>query len=323
MDHGTLREKTQNHFGSFLVAIFLLHTSTLLAEEGLLNQYYKDAHQSFQQGNFPKAKDQLIELLRIRTDLPEAHNLLGVVYDRLGNGAMAGQHFQTALKLNPDFLEARSNLALHLISRGNLEDALRLVHQDFKEPDIHFLVVTALRRKKAYRKALDYALKITQLFPDYPLAHLYAGIELQFLGELQQASEHYTKATALAEKNPKVQTAAKFGLASTLAKEGDYVTAVPLLEEIIHANAGDVDARLELGGIYLKTGKYKEAAKVLQEAISFSPQERRAYFLLANVLERLGDHQEAEKRFAAFLDLEKKQTSPKTDKPAIYAKGRD
>jgi hypothetical protein len=41
-------------------------------------------------------------------------------------------------------------------------------------------------------------LKITQLFPEYPVAHLYVGIESQFLGELQQAREDYTKAAALA-----------------------------------------------------------------------------------------------------------------------------
>jgi Flp pilus assembly protein TadD len=128
-------KKKQNCVGFVMIAAFLLLTSTALAEESLLDQYYNNAHQAFQQGNFPKAKDQLIRLLKIRTDIPEVHNLLAVTYDRLGNGAMAKQHFQTALKLNPDFLEARSNLALHLISQGNLEGALRLVHQDFKEPD--------------------------------------------------------------------------------------------------------------------------------------------------------------------------------------------
>jgi hypothetical protein len=39
---GLSERKTENHFGFLLIAIFLLHTSTLLAEEGLLDQLYQE-----------------------------------------------------------------------------------------------------------------------------------------------------------------------------------------------------------------------------------------------------------------------------------------
>ena len=215
----------------FFLVFFFWHPWSLLAAESPIERTYNAAYEAFQQGNLTRARDQLIQVLKLRTDIPEAHNLLGVVYDRMGNSELARQHFEVALKLNPDFLEVRSNLAQLLVSRGNLQAALKLVHKEFKEPDVHYLMVMALRRKKAYSKALEHALETTRLYPDFPLTHLYAATELQFRGELQQAQEHYEKAAALGVGIPKVRIAAQFGLASTLAKKGDYEAAMPLLRK--------------------------------------------------------------------------------------------
>src|SRR6185436_5789607 len=114
-----------------------------------------------------------------------------------------------------------------------------------------------------------------------------------------------------------------FGLASTLAKKGDYEAAMPLLRSIISSNTNDIDARLELGNILFKTGAYAEAIKLSEEIVSIDAQERRAHFLLSNALRRLGRVAEAEKHFRVFQELEKASSSPEKGKPAIYAKSRD
>jgi Flp pilus assembly protein TadD len=303
-------------FLSLFLVVILLQAFTLLAEESLVNQYYTEAYQAFQQGNAMKARDLLLKLLEIRTDVPEAHNLLGVVKDSFGDDTTAKSHFETALRLKPNYTEARSNLALHFINEGSLDKALRLVHDGFAEPDVHYLVVTALRRKGDFVKALDYAVRITQTFPDFPPAHLYAGMELQSTGELQEAERHFRQAIVLAKNDPEVLAAAKFGLATTASKQGDYAVAVPLLEEVISANKGDVDSRLELATIYIETDQYEVASKVLREAITFDPQKRQAHFLLGKTLLRLGKKQEAEKHFKVFQDLEKEQSRFEREKPS-------
>ena len=316
-----LRRSLSNFF--CLMIILLSRPCSFLAADSNIEGIYNAAYEAFQQGNLASARDQLIQVLKLRTDIPEAHNLLGVVYDRMGNGEKARQHFEVALKLNPDFLEVRSNLAQHLVSRGNLQAALKLVHKEFKEPDVHYLMVMALRRKKAYSKALEHALETTRLYPDYPLTHLYAATELQFRGELQQAQGHFEKAATLGEGVPKVQIAARFGLASTLAKKGDYEAAMPLLRSIISSNPNDIDARLELGNIFFKTRAYADAIKLAEEIVSMDAQERRAHFLLSNALRRLGRVVEAEKHFRVFQELEKTSSSTDKGKAAIYAKSRD
>src|SRR5437867_623790 len=317
------RRKTSRLIVCLSFIVYLFPPLASLAENALVGQYYAEAYQAFQKGDSLKAKDLLLRLLGMRKDIPEAHNLLAVIYDRMGNTSMAESHFETAIRLKPDYLEARSNLALLLIRQGKLKGALDLAYKGFGPADVQFLVVTSLRQKKAYQKAFQQALLITRTYPDYPLAHLYAGIELQFQGELQQAESHYRRALFLAHNLPEVMTAAKFGLASTLSKEGNHGEAVPLLEELIRHNSRDIDARLELAEVYLRTRQYEGVLKTLEVVISSEPRNKRARFLMASALQRLGKQEEAKRHFGAFRDLENEQAKSKADRPSIYAKSRD
>jgi tetratricopeptide (TPR) repeat protein len=200
---------------------------------------------------------------------------------------------------------------------------LQLATLDFVPADVHFLVVTTLRRKRDFAKALDYSLWMTEKFSTYPKAYLYAATELQFRGELGKAATLYQKTLALSNSHPGIALAAKFGLASTLSKEGRYSEAIPLLEEVIRANRRDTDARLELADIFLKTRRYEEGARLLQETVALDPQNRKAHFLMGSALNRLGKEQEAGRHLKIFEDLERRENRQDDGKPAIYAKSRE
>ena len=309
--------------GFLLLSVCLFSYLAQVANEALPGQYYSDAYRSFQGGDYVKARDLLLRVLEFRNGIPEVHNLLAVIYDRMGDGSRAETYFEAAIRLKPDYLEARSNLALLRINHGNLKGALDLTYTGFGPADVQFLVVTSLRQKKLYQKALDQSLWITRNYPNYPSAHLYAGIELQLQGELVKAENHYRRALFLSVKLPEVMTAAKFGLASTLSKEGNYSEAVPILEDLISHNSQDIDARLELAEVYLKTRRFENILKAVDAVLSNEPRNKRARFLMATALQRLGRQEEAEKYFKAFRDLENEEAKYKTNKPAVYTKGRD
>ena len=306
-----------------LIGPVLLCASLACAQERTLESYYQDAHQAFQRRDFEAARESLTKLLKLRSDIPEVHNLLGVIHDQLGNEKQARSHFETALRLKPDLAEARSNLALFLVKQNDLKGALQLTTPDFTTADVHFLVVTALRRQKEFGKALDYSIWMTENFPIYPKAYLYAATELQFRGELARAAALYQKALALSNSQPGISLAARFGLANTLSKEGRYSEARPLLEDVIRGNRGDTEARLELANIYLKTKRYEESARLLQEVVALDSQNRKAHFLLGSTLNRLGKEQEAGRHFKLFEDLERRENEQDKEKPAIYAKSRE
>src|SRR5207247_29702 len=107
---------------AFFVALSVssAHTQT---QQHLIERYYRDAQIAFQQGNARHARDLLAKILELRNDIPEVHNLLAAASDRLGDSASAQKHFELALGLNPDYVEARENLALYWIHRGDLAQA--------------------------------------------------------------------------------------------------------------------------------------------------------------------------------------------------------
>ncbi len=159
---------------------------------------------------------------------------------------------------------------------------------------------------------------MAQVFPDNPSAHLRAGLELEFLGEYQQAEKFLKNAVTLAPDDPAMLTAAKFTLARIAVKEGNDAEAMRLLEYVIRTNPKDVDARVELADIRHKTGQYEAAVRILQEALSFDPRNGRAHFLLGKVFTRLGKPAEAEQHFKTFQDLEKSGAETQSEKPTVY-----
>jgi tetratricopeptide (TPR) repeat protein len=212
-----------------------------------------------------------------------------------------------------------------LIDEKNYGEAIKLlsdlIASGFNDPNAHLLLITAYRKNGEFEKAVNYALKLVQMFPGNASAHLRAGVELEFLGDYQQAEGYLRKAIALGADDSEVLTTAKFSLGKIFAKQGNNAEAVQLLKEVIASNRTDVYARVELGDMYRNMGQQEEASKVLQEAISFDPLNKRAHFLLGNVLNKLGKPVEAEQHFKIFQDLEKSADETKGEKPAIYTQG--
>ncbi|MBI4499339.1 MAG: tetratricopeptide repeat protein [Chloroflexi bacterium] len=66
---------------------------------------------SLSQGNYDEALKHLHQAVRTVPDLAEAHQALGIVYDRKGQQAEALDAFQSALERNPDLPLARGGVA--------------------------------------------------------------------------------------------------------------------------------------------------------------------------------------------------------------------
>jgi tetratricopeptide (TPR) repeat protein len=121
--------------------------------------------------------------LTLDPGVPETHYALALVLSKPdGDAARAEAEWRDAIRLQPDYSQARMNLANFLWQHNQPGEAAH-----------HF----------------EYALRIR---PDYALAHLNYALMLRSLGRLQEAAEHLKKAASSSDTN--VRNAALRALAA-------------------------------------------------------------------------------------------------------------
>ena len=241
-----------------------------------------------------------------------------------GKTSAAKDFISKARALNPDDKFAAYLWGRVLIEERAYPEAINLISgliaDGYNDPNAHLSLITAFRKNGEFQKAVNYALTLSQTFPDNASAHLSAGLELEFLGDIDHAQTFLRKAIALSANHPEVTMAAEFKLGTIMVKEGQDAEAARLFEDVIRLNPDDVDARVELADLRRKTRQYEQAVTLLQEALSFDPQNKRAHFVLANTLTKLGKSSEAAQQFEIFQELERAAEKPSADKSAIYTK---
>lgn len=158
---------------------------------------------------------------------------IGVTYTRAQDFELAAEWYRKALKLDPQRLSARKNLAVVLWFGGHHEQAER----DFEE--------------------------LVKRAPADPVPHLYLGLAAYGRSDYARASKHFEQAGELASDNPEAQQAvAESYLASGRAQEAGRI-----LEKVIAAgNATAQDYRM-LAEAYDRQKRPEEAYAAYRKAI--------------------------------------------------------
>jgi len=88
----------------------------------------------YQQGNFSKAADVLEQALTKAPPTAQALTFLGVCFAKTGKPDAASRRFNEAIKLDPNYIPARYNLAVLLLEHGQFESAANLLRQIHQHP---------------------------------------------------------------------------------------------------------------------------------------------------------------------------------------------
>lgn len=102
------------------------------------------ARRALRAGDNHRAIEAIKELLQVHPEYPDLHNLLGVAYDNEEMSDDAVEEFETSLRINPKFTDARVNLGLTLFHRGHYEEAERHLRRAEKQRPGHELIRTVL-----------------------------------------------------------------------------------------------------------------------------------------------------------------------------------
>jgi tetratricopeptide (TPR) repeat protein len=200
------------------------------------------------QGDVRGAFEQFTEVVKLAPqDGPDetaskAHYSLGVLMASAGRGREAIEHFQAAVKFNPNYLEARQGLGNALTRAGQAEAALpqyaEVVRLNPRAGDARFGYAMALVRLNRYRQAREWLEESTRLLPDdVQVRHTLARI----LAAAPDASARDgSLALSLTEQLLSAGKTTQVGetLAMAYAEVGNFAEAIAIQRSVLDAAAG-------------------------------------------------------------------------------------
>lgn len=174
---------------------------------------------------------------------PRAHYNLAEILARSGRKLEAVSHYETALRLDPDYAEAYNNLGVALNELG--------------------------RRDEAFGK-FDRSVRID---PGNPVARYNLGDALAQRGRFPEAVVQLE--AALQEKPDYVEALNNLG--GVLLQLGRAADAIPRLEQTLRLNPDFAEAHSNLGLALLQTGRLPEAKHHFIQVVRIAPRDASAH----------------------------------------------
>ncbi len=239
-----------------------------------------------------------------------AHNNLGkaLLDSRTPDGlAEATEHFQAAVRLKPDFVEAYNNLGNALQrTPGRSTEAIAQYEQAlWLRPGMatlhNNLGIVLEKMPGRLNDAIAQYAEAVRLDPDYIEARYNLGAALNAAGRVPEAIAQYEEALRL---NPKFALV-HGNLGAALAAEGRTAEAMAQFEEALRLKPDSAVTHYNLG-IVLKQlpGRLNDAIAQYAEAVRLQPDYAEAHYNLGNALYAAGRVPEAIAQFGEALRVQ-------------------
>lgn len=212
----------------------------------LYNAYFNTGLSFLQAGDFTSALENLLKAEEIRKNDPKLYDAIGLAYFGKGLMEKAEDAFNRALKLNPDYSEARNHLGLVYYRTGRYDQALsqfRIVLADVLYPvpeQVYLNMGLVYYAQRRYRDAIFYFRKSLQKAPNFPMPYLNLGLAYYEMRKYKSAKRNLKK-------------------------------AINLFDEIPSAKLNIAEAYFYLGKIYLKEQRHAEAKKCFKRVVELAP----------------------------------------------------
>jgi len=240
-------------------------------------QVHKALAFTFQsQGRTSDAVRHYERALELRSDDVQAMNNLGDLLQSSGRIDEAVSYFRRALQIKPDYLSARNNLANALQSRGKFDEALEHYRYGLEiEPDsadIHYNFANVLFAQKKFDEAVEHYQETLRIRPGDLAAHCNLADTLRAQGRLDEAISQYRRALQIEPEN----VMALNGLAQLLAErpeghQGAAAEAVALAGRAAElTNHNNPIILNTLSGAYAAAGQFDKAERTARQALKLA-----------------------------------------------------
>src|SRR5260370_19557066 len=171
--------------------------------------------------------EQITALLETVRDHPTAgaYNTLGALYARDSRVACAVSAFEAALRLDSENWQARYNLGLALVTKGDLARAAKELQAAIRyKPDSvasHVALATLLQDQGKLDGAIEQFQAALQIDPKFAFAYLSLGVLYTHQGKDREAAGFFREAIQSDQKS----VPAYVNLGLTMARQGDFSEA--------------------------------------------------------------------------------------------------
>jgi tetratricopeptide (TPR) repeat protein len=227
-------------------------------------------------------------------DLPETHDLRGVLSLYHNQYEQAVTEFRHATQSAPNTAEYASDLANALILAKRFQEAFEFLQSTEKsfgdQPEFRFKMGVVLYGTRHYLEAISVFEKLDQAEPNLDTVQYYLGNCYSENGDLNTGLSYYRKAIAL---NPRRATYYA-ALAKWLRKEGDDKTdeAILNLQKAIRLDPSDTSSKQDLAVCYERKHDYPKAEGLLREVVAKEPDNTNAHVALSRIYYQ--DHKKVE-----------------------------
>ncbi len=244
------------------------------------------------------------EALRLDPNYAEAHYNLGNALFREGRMEEARGHYERALQLIPEFAAARYNFAILLLRAGEVPAALeqleRAIRIDPRMAAARQLLGETLLRAGRPEDAFEQLEAAIELQPTASKPYGRLSAAYFQVGRLDEASQQAKRLSATDPKSAVVQTEAG-KILSALGKDAD---ARAFFEKAVQLDPQNAEAHYNLGNTMLAVRQIDEAMEQYRQAVEIKPDDAAARLNLGNTLLEKGRLQDAAVQYEKAIEIE-------------------
>ena len=279
----------RNRMHAVIVACLVIVVLGCGGPEERKAQYRARAHEYIQDGNFPKARVALRNVLKMDPKDPEAYFLFAQVEEKERNWSNAFANYQRVVELVPDHEGALIKLGKYYLEAKATDKTLDMADRVLATHPGHVQAVALRIAVRASAGKLDEAVReaesLVAAHPTDPDAALLLATLYTAQRRVGEVEPVLTRAIEAHPNDLDLLNA----LALAFVGTGDTARAEHTFKRIVEAEPKVLDHRLRLAAFYDQQKQYDQAEAVLREVVRLDPDsDRRRLALVEFLLLRRG-----------------------------------
>jgi tetratricopeptide (TPR) repeat protein len=264
-------------------------------------QAYRTLARLLRQSDPDKAKQSLIEALKLSPETPEDTLLTAEIAEAEGDPAVAEEAYRRVLKIQPQSSAAISGLAHLLLQQKKYAEAEPLLKsalaRDPDDPALNAQFAALLGAEGKTDQAVGALEKLHQLRPkDHEIGMMLADAYVQSQ-EYEKADAVYSNLLTAAPNDAEVASAR----GRILIREQKYAEALEMFQRAVKFRQDDSDAWGGIAFAASKTGQFQLTVDALTMRSKLTSETPATYFLRATAYDNLHQYKQSVEYYQLFL----------------------